>query len=88
MEKEYENLAGKIRTVTTLLRPGCFGSVELDAPVDGLKYAIINDESIGRIALMNPTGRLVVGTRVTILKAKRRYPTSEALVVLALEAAA
>ena len=45
-----------------------YGVVELDEPRDNLKYAIINDETKGRIALLNLSsdGCLPAGQKVLI----------------------
>ncbi|HEY6020770.1 MAG TPA: hypothetical protein VIY48_13005 [Candidatus Paceibacterota bacterium] len=46
-------------------RPG-FGVVELTTPHQGRKYGVINDETRGRIDLINRSGQLRVNTRVII----------------------
>lgn len=58
-----------------------FGVVELHEPYEGLKYAAINDETVGRDALLNLSkdGNLPVGQEVVINKASKH---SEGLVAL------
>lgn len=64
-------LAGIIVAVTRIGRPGCYGLVALDTPYEGFDRAVINDETKGRIALMNPTGQLEAGQKVQIRETSR-----------------
>jgi hypothetical protein len=65
--------------VTNLL--GNCGIVTLDEPYEGLKWAVINTETVGRITLMSstPDGGLPVDRPVVITQA---HKGSEALLAL------
>ncbi|MDR3571602.1 MAG: hypothetical protein P4L81_05430 [Candidatus Pacebacteria bacterium] len=75
-------LHGKISSVS---RCGRFGVVTLDEPVSGHKFAVINGETKGRIALMSAAedGRLQKNTAVTIIEAERGSEAFRALQVAA-----
>jgi hypothetical protein len=60
---------------------GRFGVVVLDEPLEGLKYAVINSETQGRVAMMSRAadGSLRKGKRVIVAEAQKG---SEALLAL------
>jgi len=74
-------LRGKISAVSSC---GRFGVVTLDAPEDGHNYAVINDETKGRVALLSSTkkGVLQQDTRVVIQEAERGSEAFRALQVV------
>jgi hypothetical protein len=60
--RDSNEFSGEIGRATA---DGACAVVVLDHEVAGVRYAVINHETSGRIALMNKTGRLERGRRVT-----------------------
>jgi hypothetical protein len=52
-------------TVTSVTRDGRSGIIALDEPICDMMFAVISPDTIGRIPLINNTGRLPLGERVT-----------------------
>ncbi len=73
-------LRGTIKSISSCKR---FGVVELAEPRDGLQYAVISDETKGRIALINTTedGSLPRGMDVVVASFERGSEAFRALEV-------
>ena len=76
------NLQGKV-SLQAIFNSGC-GVAKLDEPYGRFKLAVINDETAGRLALMNLArdGGLPVGQKVLITKVKEGYDALIALEVI------